>query len=333
MLEPSRPRRIARAAVFVALTSSPLAACQIIIGVEDRRAAETSDGGPDSPGAQDGASDTPIDVDATMTSSDGGCDRFKPFGTPEPLSAANSVDGEFGATLSLDELELLYTTTTPGSALVHRATRARRDLPFGPGSVVDELRTIPTPHWGVSLSPDGTTLYVTAGPPPRNIYRVVRVSPSGAFGASQLLTFPGWKAFQAEDQVFVTASGLLYIGLQSGPQYDLYVSPLDDAGVNKTPTPLVFFNTMGGSEAWPVESADGFAFYYAAGDGTSSEIIESRRSSLSTPFPMGTALSFPTSPRKHPLWASADGCRLYLAQDNATGGGGGSDLWVATRPP
>ena len=33
------------------------------------------------------------------------------------------------------------------------------------------------------------------------------------------------------------------------------------------------------------------------------------------------------------LWLSPDGCRLYLSQENAPGGRGGADLFVASRPP
>lgn len=305
-----------------------LAACHLVAGVEDR-----SVGRGEGASVFDAASLTLGEAAPPARLRDAGCDLDKPFDTPELLGAVNSVDGEFGAALSADELELFFTTTRRGSAVVHRATRDARDQPFGPGAVVEELQTIPAPHWSVSLSLDGKTLYVTAKGPPRDVFMVSRSSRGTPFGAATRVSFDGWSGAQGEEQVFVNGRGQLYLGVQAGPQFDLYITPLGDAGALLAPVPLVFFNTPGGSEAWPVESADGLTFFYASGTGEASEILESRRTSRTQPFPAGRALSFPLSARKHPLWISPDGCRLYLSQDNAPGGTGGADLWMTERLP
>lgn len=318
---------------ILGIGSMLLGACQLVIGVEDRR---RSDETREASAPPDSASDDAASFDAggggVEAGSDATCDPAKPFGTPTPLSGIGSVEGEFGATLSADELEIFYTTTKPGEAVVHRSTRPSRDAPFPKGSVAEDLSTIPAPHWSVSLSADGLALYVTALGTPRRIYRATRSSREAPFGTATRVTFDNWTG-KAEEQVFVTGRGQLYIGVQSGPQFDLYITPRPDGGATLAPVPLVFFNTVGASEAWPVESSDGRIFYYESGDGVASQILESRRSALETPFPAGVALSFPASPRKHPVWLSPDACRLYLVQDNAPGGAGGADLWVASRPP
>ncbi|MBL8612672.1 MAG: hypothetical protein JNL38_35355 [Myxococcales bacterium] len=331
MLRSTRTNR-ARLAALLALASVALGVgCHLVIGVEERsqgdvdastRDADARDDAEVGPGPADGGSDGRE-----------GCDLAKPFGTPAPLSALNSVDGEFGATLSVDELEIFYTTTATGRAVVHRAVRRKRTDPFDPGAVVAELATIPPPHWSVALGRDDNEIFVTGRSPPRDIYRATRPRRDAPFSGAVRVAFEGWDAGAAEEQVFASAAGQLYLGVQQGPQFDLYVAPPDDAGGNLAPVPLVFFNTTGASEAWPVQSFDGLTFYYSSGDGISEEILQSRRSNVATPFPAGTALTFPASPRKHPLWLSPDGCRLYLSQDNVPGGGGGADLFVAERPP
>lgn len=330
MLRSTRTTR-ARSAALLALASVALGVgCHLVIGVEERSLGEIDASARDA-GTSDGADTGPAPADGGADGGEG-CDLGKPFGTPSPLSALNSVDGEFGATLSADELEIFYTTTAAGRAVVHRAVRGKRTDPFGPGASVAELSTIPPPHWGVALGRGDTELFVTGRSPPRDVYRATRPGRDAPFAGVARVTFEGWDGGAAEEQVFASAAGQLYLGVQQGPQFDLYVAPPDDAGGNLAPVPLVFFNTTGASEAWPVQSFDGLAFYYSSGDGITEEILQSRRATVATPFPAGTALSFPGSPRKHPLWVSPDGCRLYLSQDNVPGGGGGADLFVAERP-
>lgn len=325
--------RSRRSGALAALALAAAAGCHLVIGVEERsRTPASADAGVEaSPGVDSGADAPSLDA---SEAGDGGCDLQKPFGTPEPLTPLNTVDGEFGATLSTDELEIFYTTTKAGEAVVHRATRAARTLPFTKGEIVAELSGIPAPHWSVSLGPDDRELFVTATSPPRALFRAVRPSRGAAFGGSQLLPLEAPDASDlAEEQVFAAASGQIYVGVQLGPQLDLYVAPRADAGGNSPLVPLFFFNTPASSEAWPVQSHDGLTFYYSSGDGTSEEILQAKRSTVDVPFPAGAALSFPAVARKHPLWLSPDGCRLYLSQENAPGGRGGADLFVASRPP
>lgn len=310
------------------LATTSLVACQLLVGVEERsERVEVATSAADAAGLQ------VADAGGPPRPRDAGCDPGKPFDAPELLAELSSPYGEFGATLSADELEIFYTTTAPGKSVVHRATRARRDAPFSPGTVVDELRAIPAPHWSLSLSADGTRLLVTAKAPPRDVFVARRAARGEPFGEPSRLAWSGWNLGSGEEHVFAGARGQLYLGVQAGPQFDLFVVPPSLDGGPTRPQPLVFFNTEGGSEAWPVESFDGLTFLYASGTGEASEILESRRTTLDAPFGPGAALSFPLSPRKHPLWLSPDGCRLYLSQDNAPGGAGGADLWVAERPP
>lgn len=322
-----------RAGALGALGVAAVAGCHLVIGVEERsRTPPGEDAGLDARGADDSGLDSSRS-DAGDAGDDGGCDLAKPFGTPEPLTALNTVDGEFGATLSSDELEIFYTTTKAGEAVVHRATRANRSDPFPKGEVVAELGTIPAPHWSVSLGGDDLELFVTATSPPRVLFRAVRPTRGAAFGGAQLLRLEAPDAADlAEDQVFAAASGQIYVAVLLGPQLDLYVAPRADAGGNLPLVPLLFFNTAGSSEAWPVQSRDGLTFYYSSGDGTSEEILQSKRATTDVPFPAGAAISFPAVARKHPLWLSPDGCRLYVSQENAPGGRGGADLFVASRP-
>lgn len=137
-------RLVVASAVVVA------AGCHLLVGTEDRTVgvATEPDGAPsDAPATPD----APVDAgqDAPEASLDAGaCDPTKPFDSPVPVLGVNSVGGEFGVTLSADELEIFVTSTGPsgGVASVHRATRARVGERFE-GLDPVTLAGVPSAHW------------------------------------------------------------------------------------------------------------------------------------------------------------------------------------------
>ncbi len=327
-------------AVVSCLLIGGLGACHLLVGTEDRTVgvadaspATTTDAA-DGPTPDGGAqpADAAIPADAlSPDASDAACDLERPFGSPTPLNAVNSVGGEFGVTLSQDELEIFVTTTTrAGSrAAVHRSTRSSVGETFSPPTRVTEL-DVPEPHWGVTLSPDGLVLLVSAGPRPRFIHRAVRATPTEPFGPSELQPFLENAEGKQFDTPYIGGGGALYVSRESGPQFDLFFA-FTDGGAYSPPKGLFAFNTSGTSEEWPVESMDGKTFFFASGGLASSEIVEAHRASATEPYSAGKTLSFPQSAIKHPGWISPDGCRLYLVMENAPGGSGGADVFVATR--
>ena len=306
----------------------------LLVGTEERTVgvAAEPDGAPsDAPATPD----APVDAgqDAPEASLDAGaCDPTKPFDSPVPVLGVNSVGGEFGVTLSADELEIFVTSTgaSGGVASVHRATRARVGERFE-GLEPVTLAGVPSAHWGVTLSADGKELLVSAGPRPRRVYRAFRPSVTEPFGPGELLPFEGAAAGVAFDTPSLGGEGILYLSREQGPQFDMFFAFRNDAGGFSAPRNLVAFNTPGTSEDWPVESHDGKVLFFASGGLSATEILEARRESRGEPYPVGRTLAFPQSALKHPGFVSRDGCRLYLVMENAPGGSGGSDVFVATR--
>ncbi len=302
------------------------------VGVADASPAPTTDASDASTDAGAVPADVAIPADALSPDASGApCDLERPFDSPTPLNAVNSVGGEFGVTLSQDELEIFVTTTTrAGSrAAVHRATRRSVGESFSSPTRVSEL-DVPEPHWGVTLSPDGLVLLVSAGPRPRFIHRAVRPTKTEPFGPSELQPFLENAEGKQFDTPYLAGRGSIYLSRESGPQFDLFFA-FSDGGAFSPPKGLFAFNTSGTSEEWPVESIDGKTFFFASGGLASTEIVEAHRASVSEAYGAGKTLSFPQSAIKHPGWISPDGCRLYLVMDNAPGGSGGADVFVASR--
>lgn len=313
-----------------------MAGCHWLVGTEDRSvgvvdAAEgDASSGPDVSVPPDvSVADGSVPLDAAPGPA---CDPSKPFDSPVPVSGVNTVGGEFGVTLSQDELEIFFTSTGPsgGPSLVYRATRAAIGDRFEGRALVD-LAGLPSSAWGITLSPDGKELLVSAGARPRRVYRAFRSSPGEPFGPAELAPFLGAAAGVAFDTPSFGGEGIVYLSREQGPQFDMFFGFRDDAGATSAPRSLVAFNTPGTSEDWPVESLDGTTLFFSSGGLSATEIVEAKRGSRAEPYPIGRTLSFPQSALKHPGFVSRDGCRLYLVMENAPGGGGGSDVFVASR--
>jgi len=310
------------------------AGCHWLVGTEDRSvgsldAATPDAAAPDATAAPDGASPRDAAPDAASPLA---CDPSKPFDSPVPVAGVNTVGGEFGVTLSLDELEIFFTSTGPtgGPSAVFRATRSSIGERFE-GRIKVELDGLPVAAWGITLRPDGKELLVSAGARPRRVYRAFRPAPGEPFGPAELAPFLGNAAGVAFDTPSFGGEGILYLSREQGPQFDMFFGFRDDAGATSSPKSLVAFNTSGTSEDWPIESLDGTTLFFSSGGLSATEIVEARRGSRTEPYPIGRTLAFPQSALKHPGFVSKDGCRLYLVMENAPGGGGGSDVFVASR--
>jgi hypothetical protein len=310
------------------------AGCHWLVGTEERSVGEVDAALPDASAPPDAAPSVDASPDVALDAgpSPEGCDPTKPFDSPVPVVGVNTVGGEFGVTLSQDELEIFYTSTgaSGGPSLVYRATRAAIGDRFEGRAKVD-LVGLPASAWGITLSPDGKELLVSAGARPRRIYRAFRPAPGEPFGPAEIAPFLGSAAGVAFDTPAFGGEGILYLSREQGPQFDMFFGFRDDAGATSAPRSLAAFNTPGTSEDWPVESLDGTTLFFSSGGLSATEIVEARRASRTEPYPIGRTLSFPQSAFKHPGFVSRDGCRLYLVMENAPGGGGGSDVFVASR--
>jgi hypothetical protein len=311
-----------------------MAGCHWIVGTEERSVGEVAKAPSDASVPPDGSlpRDASLDAEPDANVDPRACDPAKPFDSPVPVAGVNTVGGEFGVTLSLDELEIFFTSTGPsgGPPMVYRATRSAIGERFEGRTKVD-LDGLPVSPWGITLSPDGTELLVSAGARPRRVYRAFRASSTEPFGPVELAPFLGNAAGVAFDTPSFGGEGILYLSREQGPQFDMFFGFRDDAGATTAPKSVVAFNTPGTSEDWPVESFDGTTLFFSSGGLSATEIVEARRGSRGEPYPIGRTLTFPQSALKHPGYVSKDGCRLYLVMENAPGGGGGSDVFVASR--
>lgn len=324
--------------LLLALSAS-LVACHLIVGVEIR---EVRPDDPESPPADAGGTNADgslllADVDIPDAASDGdatdgGCDPTKAFAAPTLVPGVNTVAGEFGAALTQDELELFISRRdAQDRQVLHRATRPSVDSPFSiPEPVVELADAGLVPVWGVTISADALELFFSAGPPPRRLYRATRATPTSPFTQPELVTFPGWSSL-GEESPSIGPENQLFFSATFGGHFDLYGARRDDAGGFKTPLPFGSLNTLG-DEQWPLGLGTNLSFLYASGGPGASVIRESRRASPLEPFTPGTVLAFPNANAiSYPVAASADGCRLYVVMENAQGGIGGADLWVASR--
>ena len=264
-------------------------------------------------------------------SSDGACDPMKGFGKASLLAGVNSLAGEFGVAISRDELELFLTKRdSQNRQILHRATRPTLDASF---SLPEPIVELSTPALGVTISADGLELFFSALPPPRRIFRTTRATRTSPFRDPTIVVFPAWTSIADDQPSLGPESQLLFSSSSSaGGQKDIYGAQRDDAGAFRTPTPLASLNTLADDETWPVAVASNRSLFYASGNASASVIRESRRASSLEPYTPGTVVTFVNANAiSYPVAASADGCRLYFVMENAQGGIGGADVWVASR--
>lgn len=274
-------------------------------------------------------------TDAAVTPDDGAtpdmpgsspaCDLAKPFGAAaEVPNLHEATANDQHATLTGDELTLYFASDrTPGGKWhIYTATRASVTSPFSAPTQVGATFSAEGES-NPSISPDGNTIYfdsyrVTAGL--LHIFTSTRSSAGVVFPTPTMITGD----YLLHPSVTADGSALFTSNIQSGG-----LARLDRTG-GGFGAPQVVAIATGNSVVSPV-SSDDLTMYLALGDTNGHEILVSKRASkgVSWPAPVTVAELKTSATRAEPSWISADGCRLYLTYNLASGK---TAVHVATRP-
>jgi hypothetical protein len=135
----------------------------------------------------------------------------------------------------------------------------------------------------------------------------------------------------------VSTSGQVLYYFSDNGTTGLFRATLDITDTFSSPVELVqLAPSVGALNTEPTPTEDDQTLYFSSfsADGVGAgEIWVSRRPSPGEDFGapvLVTELNTPQSDRVD--WISPDGCQVYITSDRA-GGAGGTDLWLASRPP
>ncbi len=260
------------------------------------------------------------------------CDTLKPFGTPLALAALNTSLQELGATLSTDELTIIYSASTE----LRLATRSSRTNAFGspaPLAGVDPAGIRHRP----SLTADGLSLYLAYQPDgsaDANIHMATRASTASAFGSHASVAALNTTNHDRAPFVVANHSALYFVSDRSGTA-QFYRSARTSTTFG--PASLVTgTNLQTGTQLdSPTLTPDELSLYFSAerpGGAGASDIWVARRTSAVTGFGEPVLVAELSSQFIDvPAWISADDCVLYFSR---TSGGTTPihDLYVASKP-
>jgi hypothetical protein len=274
--------------------------------------------------------DAATPTDAPVTAEDAGpdaeptCDPAKDFASPVLLQTVNSSDAEYGARLTDDELNIVFTR----KQVAYTARRSSRSEPFGTASPLVVQNGAPIEAW---MSGDGLRLiYVQSTGLSLDLFTATRGTVIEGFGPGMDLgKDAGPNTLEAQElQPFLSDDGkeLWYVHAGVGTNGSELYRSTSSNGTFGPGGPVTEVNSPGG-ENLPVISRDRKTIYFSSNrpfDGGAPYLVyvatrASEVGTFGTPTPL-TALGTAT-----PSWLSTDGCRLYVEVQG--------DIHVATRPP
>lgn len=298
-----------------------------------------ADGGPVPPGPQPLDAGTPRTADA---GSPGVCDEDDPFASVQRISALSLASGERRATLTGDELEIVFEGRAAAGAPLQlfAATRGKATDSWGAPAadgVTAAVNGGPRDVKEPSVTPDGLTLVfmskTAAGDATQSLMRSTRGSVAVAFAAPEAIVSPFYNGVTIGQPFLLAAPGNLYMRTGEGR---LAVADRFGAGFG-APVPLAIpAPAPSGRLGSPVVNRDETRVYFAQSQGVTvddADIAVVTRASTGVPFGNPTKLGAPVNvpgAADAPDWLSPDRCRLYL-----TSGRDGTEghLYVATRAP
>lgn len=300
-----------------------LAACQLVLGLEDRGVADA-------------------DADA------GSCDPLAPFTSFDPVTEINTPDYEKTAWLSADELTIYFTRAPanptngggPGNAQarIFMATRTSTTLPFSGESVVSP----PTDEKsGGDLDPlvtsDGLGLWFSSyRKDVKRLFLSSRQTPADPWGSPVYVNMgTGYEEYEpsltGDGAALYFTSTLAKAG--EGKSQNIYRKTFGPGG-GAGPVDYVDGLNTPRAEKAAVVSADDRIIYFSATvppAHTDYNIWVATRAQPSDPWgerqmlPELSSIGYDA-----PVWISPDLCTLYVSADRP-GGAGNHDLYVARR--
>ena len=301
-------------------------------------AGPASDAASDAPGdaggdasVEDAASDANVAPDAAA------CDLQKPFGVPVLIPELSSTGQDYSLAFTADERTVILSSVRDDAGVqrLYVATRATANDPFPTPTpfTIPDADTATEP----SLTPDGGLLFfaLPTADAGYGLFSTTRVPASElAYGVPVSLDELNSGTLDLTPALSADGNEVFFMSSRTGTRA-IYRSTRTAAGTFRPPTIVNEIFLDGGHQIAPVLSADGTTLYFAADVPTGLGALDvwvatraSRVDPFGAPHPIPEVSSTASD---QPVWASLDGCRLYIAS-----GRGGStrlfDFFVATRP-
>lgn len=338
------------ATIALVLASSTLVACAAVLGLPDPVLDETAGQGDanDEGASNDGApsdgttSDGKTDGASPDANVDGGpCNMGAPWGNITLLQSLDTTADEDMPTLTADEQTIYFRRGPPdiqGSKIMV-AQRADGGSLFGaaqvaplPASNVAYVAPCVTAtgsklEYSSATAPTDFDIFWVAlpagGPSPQP--EVPVKSPEldfcGSFATSGAMYM--WR------QSFNAANATTYFRADFDPATMVLTAPVELPGFQAGTSGMPILGPR------PVISGDQLTIFYEAhkDDSSSNDVFTATRAKTSDPFSQHKVVTELSDPQAAdgPGWLSPDGCRLYFSSTR-TGGSGGRDLYLASRP-
>lgn len=259
------------------------------------------------------------------------CSSSTPFGAPVLVPGIDPARHASSPHLTPDELVVYFTSADPDvSAQVYRATRTRRDEPFGPAEPVPGINSTSNDN-DPTISSDGLTLvFHTGREGNQNVWWAKRADPKSEFGPP--VPVPGIASPDYDGQGFfhVATNELWFVSTRNGT-FDLFRAKQVGDGFDP-PVPITELNTPQ-DEFLPFLSADGLTIYFSStregGKGGQDLYIATRTDPNGTFGPAVPITELNTEVSEQAGSLSPDNCRIYFSRH---GGPGGQQIFVAERP-
>ena len=255
---------------------------------------------------------------------------FGPFGAAQVLANVNTTGDEYGAWLSADGLELVFTSNRTGNRDLYRATRSAITAAFDPPTSIAEVSTAANED-DAYVTPDGKELWFnrTSGTL-ITIFRATRQGATGPFGAPAAVPGVNQGGITSEGP-FLTRDGLtIYFDSDRGGTAEIYRATRATTAADFGNVTRVVAMTPPKRAMSPELAADGVLFFQTDAFTTRNALASAAPDGGGGFLPPGIAqLSNGTTSEADPAF-SPDGQTLIFGSTRA-GGPGGYDLFQATR--
>lgn len=292
--------------------------------------------------------DAGSDADAQA---DAPCDLSKPFGGVVSLGGTINTGSDEGSPhFSEDELTLYLDSQRDDAGpnfevyFTKRGTIGGGFEPLQSFPSVDNSINVPgIGNVGPTMSTDGKTLVFErqSTVTDSDLWIATRASTGDSFGPAMKITSLDTAGVEAQPFVRGDGSEIWFAHSPEGHPRDLAVARSNGSGyVIDTSGILDAVNDPDYDDGYPVISQDKLTLYFASERPSGNaalgalDIYVATRAKVTDPFgkPSLVGGTINTVDREYPGFISPDGCRLYFSSANRTGGYGGQDIYVTTRP-
>ena len=262
------------------------------------------------------------------------CDPSTPFAAPVPVDGLNSTLDDVSARLTPDELTVVLSRRQTTDVYdLFTASRDARDAAFGTPTLLATVNSINSDVWP-TLSPDGLTLMFDSDrgtPGTYRIYTSKRTTMTAPFATAmavpELMTKDVNASLANEHALYFNS--IMRVGAGLADIWRVSVNPDGSLG---TPAALIGGVNSVDDDVTAALTQDELRIFFRRTIAAEPDIFTASRSTTNDGW--GAATPVPglsvVGVNEVPTWISPDGCNLYL-YSNATGGTGGTDIYVARR--